>query len=254
MSHTISRKWIVIFGFFFLASGCATKPGVPPITLEAELYAALGQTIPIDTNQDGEITKKEFTKRMEAIYQKELQRADLNEDDKLSRFELIYARTNAPGAIIWTGMDADKNGELTLDEFNRFVKSKVEEILRKYDSNKDGNISQKEFIGKNQRTLESLDTDKNGSINLRELAAAPPPPVPLMMDPETQLAPKICGPICVWVFDPFLVTHGESQPPICVRDPGHSVCPSPTHPGCTNGDVGSGNCVCPWPGYCEPFF
>jgi hypothetical protein len=33
-----------------------------------------------------------------------------------------------------------------------------------------------------------------------------------------------------------------------------SDCPSATHPGCTVGDVDSGNCVCPWEGYCRPFF
>jgi len=64
--------------------------------------------------------------------------------------------------------------------------------------------------------------------------------------------------------------QGVVEKNIMLAGPGHRVwglddwdcrsgyeaagCPSPTHPGCTVGDVDSGNCVCPWPDYCMPFF
>ena len=55
-----------------------------------------------------------------------------------------------------------------------------------------------------------------------------------------------------WDTDP---NPGGRPPWPCDSATPPSWCGDPSHPGCTYGDVASGNCVCPGPGYdCEPFF
>lgn len=265
MAHKIARNSIVIFILLLLA-GCATKSDIneamhklaPPIALEPALYAALRPTRNLDSDGDGKITKIEITKETERVYSQELQRADRNDDGQLSQYELIYARTNAPDAIIWTGMDEDKNGKISLDELNKFVRARVKEILREYDINKDRTVSQFEFVNKNQNTLELLDTDRNGYLDAREIAGSTR--TQRVYSSGAQLAVKICTPgACVWTMPGGYYGNGspgyqyEPISTFCDRYPDHSVCPSSSHPGCTNGDVSSGNCKCWWPDQCGRF-
>lgn len=264
MARKIVGKSIII-GMLFLLAGCATKSDLneamhklaPPITLEPDLVAALGPKKVFDSDGDGQITSLEIKKWIEAVFHQELQRADLNDDGQLSEYELTYARTNAPGAILWTGMDADGNGTISRDEFTVFTRAVVDEILQQYDSNGDQLISQTEFLEQIQQRLTRLDMDKDGLLERSEVATTQ---TTRAMDRGHAFAEMICGPGCVWYLPGGYYGNGsggyqyEPISTFCDRYPNHSVCPSTTHPGCTNEDVNSGNCHCPWPDYCEPFF
>ena len=76
-------------------------------------------------------------------------------------------------------MDADNNGSVTLEEFQAYIASKRQarrtEYFNRIDTNKDGSISQQEYIDYKQKKAEmrfqAMDTNKDGLLSNEEFAA-----------------------------------------------------------------------------------
>jgi len=76
-------------------------------------------------------------------------------------------------------MDADNNGSITLEEFQAYIASKRlarrTEYFNKIDTNRDGSISQQEYIDyklkKADMRFQEMDTNKDGLLSSEEFAS-----------------------------------------------------------------------------------
>jgi len=127
-----------------------------PVTKAAFMSQIDGAFASIDTNKDG------FTDRTEL-------EAAQNKTMAARKAQVIQGRQNA-----FNELDKDKNGSLTLAEFNAVVaaqpipKANVTPFLQRLDTNKDGKISAAENRSVAVSQFDKADTNKDGSLSPAE--------------------------------------------------------------------------------------
>jgi Ca2+-binding EF-hand superfamily protein len=137
-----------------------------------------GQLKDWDTNADGAVTLEELkaaiAKRNQPkpkpTAEQKFKEMDKNADGKVVPEEF-------PKPEMFAAIDADKNGEITLDEVKAFMakqdqpkpKVTIEERFKKIDKNADGKITPDEIP--NAEHFAKVDTDKDGAITLEEFKA-----------------------------------------------------------------------------------
>lgn len=246
---------IVLMVLMVLLGGCqphyrhAASDSKPSMILEPELTSWLSRGQVIAWQGEKKISQAQMMQRAEAWFANGLRRWDMDQDGMLTRAELVHGLTHGPGAVIWSGMDANKDRRISRAEVETYVQRDAEAIVNRYDSNGDGLVSRAEFLAVIQQEFSKQDADKDGVIRPEDLGANMVPRS-VAAAGKPQYALWSCGPGCnSMVIQPYFDLENP-----CTRNPSLPECPSTTHPGCTNGDVSSGNCVCPFPGECEPFF
>jgi hypothetical protein len=105
-----------------------------------------------DTNRDGWVDKAEWTAGQEARF-KDL---DTNKDGKLSQDELFARTPAAPGNVLPTDRQAERQTA----------------FFQRMDSDKDGFVSKAEFMAQADRNFARCDLDKDGRINTAECRQA----------------------------------------------------------------------------------
>jgi len=268
MKKNLTIIYVLLFGLSL--AGCATQEYVDKKVqaLRDDLYgpAKFGTSLPIrvwrepsiDKNGNSKISLKELKKRLKEIYDTQLKPIDFNSDGKISSQEYIEYKKSGSMLLIYKDMDVNGDGAINRDEFDSFNKNIFLESLRLYDSDNDKQISKEEFYQYNETILFEADFNKNGVIEKSEVINKPGL-TPRFMPEERKVTPIMCGPGCEYIpatTEPWPSPgNGEGRPVgYCEAHPGASWCPSPSHPGCTNNDVATGNCVCIWSDYCIPFW
>lgn len=101
-----------------------------------------------------------------------MQRFDLNNDGNITLDEF-----NQGSAERFGRMDRDNNNMISQDEFKAYASTRrSERMLKKMDSNNDGQITRQEFLDAKMKSAEQqftgMDTDANGVISASELNAS----------------------------------------------------------------------------------
>ena len=112
---------------------------------------------------------------------------DTNKDGFMDRTEIEAAETKVMGArkamvlrqreALFKNLDANKDGNLTLQEFNAKVqaaalpKANATPVLGRLDTNKDGKISLAENRAPSMAQFDRADTNKDGSLSAAEQRA-----------------------------------------------------------------------------------
>jgi EF-hand domain pair/EF hand len=126
--------------------------------------------------------RADFIKNLDASFDK----ADTNNDGFISAQEMqsMEARTvasaqekvDAQVTAQFQKLDADKNGSLSLAEFKAAARVKPnqspQDLLAKFDSNKDGKISKAEYQSLPLSAFDRADTNKDGKVTPEEQAKA----------------------------------------------------------------------------------
>lgn len=96
------------------------------------------------------------------------ERYDTNQDGKITKDEIASARK----ASI-TKYDADKNGQLSLDEFqglfNEIMRHRMVRMFQKLDRDGDAKVSEAEIARRVDRMMAHLDRNDDGEIECSEL-------------------------------------------------------------------------------------
>ncbi|HBT42149.1 MAG TPA: calcium-binding protein, partial [Rhodospirillaceae bacterium] len=96
------------------------------------------------------------------------ERYDTNQDGKITKDEITAARK----ASI-TKYDADKNGQLSLDEFqglfNEIMRHRMVRMFQKLDRDGDAKVSEAEIARRVDRMMAHLDRNDDGEIERGEL-------------------------------------------------------------------------------------
>ena len=130
------------------------------------------------------ITKAVFLQRMDSQFTA----VDANKDGFTDRAEIesaegkAYAARKALGLrereAAFRKLDTDKNGSLTLQEFNAVASAQVlpkadaTGMLNRFDTNKDGKISLAESRAPAAAQFDRADTNKDGTLSVEEQRAA----------------------------------------------------------------------------------
>lgn len=180
---------------------------------------------------------------------------DTNADGKISMQEYVKYKNSGSMLLINKDMDVNGDGQISKEEFDGFNEDIFSEYLKMYDMNSDGQISKEEFYRYNEVLFVKNDLNKDGYFDKSEVVKKIDV-TPSVMPEWKKVAPIICGPSCVWMFDwgQIGTDTGERAAGYCEDHPEAGWCPSNSHPGCSNNDVWTGNCVCYWLGSCTPFF
>lgn len=137
------------------------------------------------TTSSGDVPRSTFIQSMDAEFRKR----DLDGDGKITRAEVEQAERNeaiskaqAQNRALFASIDSDRNGLLSPGEFATLVRNiptpDVSEQMRRFDSNRDQVISLVEYRTATLLNFDGLDTDKDGVVTERELAASNPPTAP----------------------------------------------------------------------------
>lgn len=146
---------------------------------------AIAQAAPAATAQGPQpMSKAAFMQRIDSAFVN----VDANKDGFTDRAELEAAETKAfvarKAAVLrereaaFRKLDTDKNGSLTLQEFNSVAsgqalpKADVTPFLTRFDANKDGKISLAENRGPAMAQFDRADTNKDGTLSVEEQRAA----------------------------------------------------------------------------------
>ena len=130
------------------------------------------------------ITKAVFLQRMDSQFTA----VDANKDGFTDRAEIEAAESKAYAArkalglkereAAFAKLDTDKNGSLTLKEFNAVAAAQVlpkadaTQMLGRFDTNKDGRISLAESRAPASAQFDRADTNKDGTLSVDEQRAA----------------------------------------------------------------------------------
>ena len=114
----------------------------------------------------------------------EFHKLDANRDGVVTRAEIEAAQQNARAAMaqaqaraVFARIDADHNGQLSLDEFLRAASpgpgaANAAPILQRFDADHNGQISLAEYSAVTLANFDQLDTDKDGVVSIAEQRAA----------------------------------------------------------------------------------
>ena len=111
---------------------------------------------------------------------------DTNKDKSLNKAEVeaAQARNVAQAQAVinkrieaeFAKLDGNKDGQLSLTEFKAAAPSprasSVDDLMKQLDRNSDGKVSQDEYRSVPLGNFDRLDTNKDGTINAQEQAAA----------------------------------------------------------------------------------
>lgn len=131
-----------------------------PIPRAAFLQQSDNAFVAVDANKDG------FTDRAEI------------EAAETRTFAALKARSIREREAAFRRLDADKNGTLTLAEFNSVATAQAlprpdaSKFLNALDTNKDGKVSLAENRAPAAARFDRADTNKDGSLSVAEQAAA----------------------------------------------------------------------------------
>ncbi len=204
----------------------------------------------MDINSDGKISQEEFNQSMERQFGNLVGKADKNGDSRVSINEFIESRKKGSFIVIYRGMDENKDGRIAEKEFDLYNEKLFSHFLRYYAADHQRQLSREDFLLFHNKLFVKIDVNNSGLIDERELFEfKKSAPVPRKVSPHVLFHP----------FISFSEGHGAAFP---VGDPWDGEtdtecpdCPHPDYPGCTYGDVMSGNCVEVWQGeWHTPFF
>jgi Ca2+-binding EF-hand superfamily protein len=137
-----------------LAAPPAQAPGPRPIPRATFLQNMDSDFSKMDANHDGKVTKLE-----------------------IEAFQTANARLQieARNRQIFAALDTDHNGQLSPAEFARFTAQppppNSAPMLRQFDTNRDGAITQLEFRTGTLANFDRLDADKDGVVSAAEMRA-----------------------------------------------------------------------------------
>jgi Ca2+-binding EF-hand superfamily protein len=210
----------------------------------------------LDLDGDGRVSWEEYQRVAAARYRTGLGAADRNGDGDVSLEEFLQQRRSGRILIAYREMDADRNGRIDAREFESFNAQLFAGLTEKLGGGKGKPLTLGLFQAYHRRVFDGFDANRDGFIDRGEVSARPRAAVlPLVMPEWKKLAPFVsicdvaeCAPLSFYLDD-----EGP-QPDPCQSPNPPGYCPDTGHPGCTVGDVRSGNCVEIWEGFYAPFF
>jgi Ca2+-binding EF-hand superfamily protein len=123
----------------------------------------------LDTNGDGRVDLAEAQAARPDFTLEKFNAADANRDGQLSEEEL---RTLPGKGHHYGNLDADKDGNYTLDEVRAAHPDLTQEEYSSFDANKDGKVTKDELkLTMSSRMFESMDKDRDGGVSLLEMQA-----------------------------------------------------------------------------------
>ncbi|OAI41622.1 hypothetical protein AYO40_02915 [Planctomycetaceae bacterium SCGC AG-212-D15] len=156
------------------AADPAEKKKEPGKALAAFLKMTPDEVIKrFDKNGDGVLQKDELPPGLARAFE----RFDKNNDGKLDRAELtemmdaLRKRLGEPAPTTPSTPAKEKEKEKTKGGDDAQVERMVNQILERFDKNKDGKISKDEAQGNLAENFDRLDTNKDGYLDRKELTA-----------------------------------------------------------------------------------
>lgn len=124
------------------------------VAKSAFLANVTSEFIRIDTNRDGKVTSEELERH---------------------RMQEFANRRQNQNRVLFSRLDADKNGQLSAEEFAKLTgaspKINVQPLVTRMDANKDKTVSQAEFVTGAQADFERLDANKDNVLSPAEARA-----------------------------------------------------------------------------------
>jgi Ca2+-binding EF-hand superfamily protein len=180
------------------------RAGFGPLQTQPDQDPGLSQTLTdalfkhLDLNKDGKLSKAEL-----AAAEKSLAPLDLDEDELITVDELLPGREFGFGRGGSRPQPGNAGPALSLINADEPPEKQAAPILRRYDKDKNGKLSQAE-IGFDDVTFTSLDTDKDGQLDAKELAAwfARPADLELMVPLMEPRRPRSANPLARFIWRP----------------------------------------------------
>jgi hypothetical protein len=134
------------------------------LALTAIAIASVSTLVLADAGAPGTAHRGAFMERLKA--------ADTNGDGMLSKAEAAALPRIAAN---FDAIDANQDGQVTLDELHAFMKSRhghfAGRMFKSADANGDGKVSRDEFMARAAARFDKLDADKDGFLTPDELKA-----------------------------------------------------------------------------------
>ncbi len=113
----------------------------------------------LDTNHDQKIEASELKQGVQTMVQALFITADTNQDGRLSPYELNAAVGEIVNSAVQTAFqaaDLDRNGALSVDEYDKFIAVPAHAVFRVFDANGDNQISMDELRRAEQILIDQL--------------------------------------------------------------------------------------------------